>query len=157
MQEVTLRAAVFKRPLWGLRQIHAGRYRTQPNPVPVVSSVSLKGGLHLRGTLHLQPTPFSPPVCSFLPQGFLFFFSFPWQQLLGGFTSLTPAVAVHTLKQFLSQATLWNESEKLRCYKHRGAGFLCVSWGMRIQVNPIDLSRRWLNVCLGFGGNQWNA
>lgn len=96
---------------------------------------------------------FSSYVFLFAP-GIFIFFSFPWQQLLGGFTSLTPAVAVHTLKQFLSQATLWNESEKLRCYKHRGAGFLCVSWGMRIQVNPIDLSRRWLNVCLGFGGNQ---
>lgn len=142
------------------RHQHAGMLRCAqedqqawPSPVPTASSSNFQMRAGSQGgpnTSH--PTPPSLPVCSFLSWGD-FISSFPWQQLHGNFTLPTAAGSkwLYTLKQFLLQATPWNESEQLSCCQYRGAEFLPVA-GAWVCPNPIDLIRRWLNVWFGVWG-----
>lgn len=68
-----------------------GDRRARPNPVPTASSVYFEMRARSeKGPLASSLAPPSLPVCSFFPQGD-FIFSFPWQQLLGGFALPTAA------------------------------------------------------------------
>lgn len=173
-----VRAAAFKRPSWGLvpkpqtskeqpsaRESHprtgmdtAGIGELGQTLCPQQSWFISKWGLGQRRD-PLPPVwlPLLFLCVPFSPEGFLFFLSPGNSSLVVLLCRQQQAAnALHTLKQFLSQAMLWNESERLRCCQCRGAGFPQAA-GVWICLNATDLSRRWLNVRLGFGAKWGKA
>lgn len=105
------------------------------------------------GTSRLPPhSAFSTCVFFSFLRGFYFFLPLataPWQFYPAN--SSRQQMLCTPRNNLFCRPALWNKSEQLSCCQCRGAELLHAA-GAWICLNPIDLSRRWLNVWLDFWG-----